>query len=56
MSYRIWPTRVLSTSLTRGLLPSDDGEKRIVQPYAIAALFVFEDGELAYDEMVGDED
>ncbi len=45
----------VSTGLTRGLLPGDNGE-RIVQPHAIAALFVYEAVKLAYDEMVGDED
>ncbi|MFJ7934289.1 DUF2529 family protein [Sporosarcina sp. NPDC096371] len=45
----------ISTGLTRGLLPSDTGE-RIVQPHAMAALFVYEAVKLAYDEMVSDED
>ena len=45
----------VSTGLTRGLLPGDNGE-RIVQPHAIAALFVYEAVKLAYDEMVADED
>ncbi|WP_203248432.1 DUF2529 family protein [Sporosarcina beigongshangi] len=45
----------ISTGLTRGLLPGDDG-KRIVQPHAIAALFVYEGVKLAYDEMISDED
>ncbi len=45
----------LSTGLTRGLLPGDDGE-RIVQPHALSALFVYEAVKIAYDEMVSDED
>jgi hypothetical protein len=45
----------VSTGLTRGLLPGDNGE-RIVQPHAMAALFVYEAVKLAYDEMVTDED
>lgn len=44
----------VSTGLTRGLLPGDNGE-RIVQPHAIAALFVYEAVKLAYDEMISDE-
>ncbi|NYF23473.1 DUF2529 family protein [Sporosarcina sp. JAI121] len=45
----------ISTGLTRGLLPDDKGG-RIVQPHALAALFVYEAVKLAYDEMVSDED
>ncbi|WP_342508434.1 DUF2529 family protein [Sporosarcina sp. FSL K6-2383] len=45
----------VSTGLTRGLLPGENGE-RIVQPHAIAALFVYEAVKLAYDEMISDED
>ena len=45
----------VSTGLTRGLLPGDNGE-RIVQPHAIAALFVYEAVKLAYDEMISGED
>ncbi|WP_318616981.1 DUF2529 family protein [Sporosarcina sp. YIM B06819] len=45
----------VSTGLTRGLLPGDNGE-RIVQPHAMAALFVYEAVKLAYDEMIEDED
>ncbi len=45
----------VSTGLTRGLLPGEDGE-RIVQPHSLAALFVYEAVKLAYDEMVSDED
>lgn len=45
----------ISTGLTRGLLPGDDGE-RIVQPHALAALFVYEAVKLAYDEMISEED
>ncbi len=44
----------LSTGLTRGLLPGDNGD-RIVQPHALAALFVYEAVKIAYDEMVLDE-
>ena len=43
----------ISTGLTRGLLPSDDGE-RVLQPHALAALFVYEAVKLAYDEMLSD--
>lgn len=45
----------VSTGLTRGLLPGDNGE-RIVQPHAMASLFVYEAVKLAYDEMLSDED
>ncbi|WP_329958770.1 DUF2529 family protein [Sporosarcina sp. G11-34] len=45
----------ISTGLTRGLLPSDSGE-RIVQPHAFAALFIYEAVKVAYDEMLSDED
>ncbi len=45
----------ISTGLTRGLLPGDDGE-RIVRPHALAALFVYEAVKIAYDEMILDED
>ena len=45
----------ISTGLTRGLLPDDNGE-RIVQPHALAALFVYEAVKLAYDEMIADEE
>ena len=45
----------ISTGLTRGLLPGDDGE-RIVQPHALSALFVYEAVKIAYDEMILDED
>ena len=41
----------ISTGLTRGLLPGDDGE-RIVQPHALAALFIYEAVKIAYDEML----
>lgn len=44
----------VSTGLTRGLLPGENGE-RIVQPHAMAALFVYEAVKLAYDEMIADE-
>ncbi|WP_438298661.1 DUF2529 family protein [Sporosarcina sp. FA15] len=45
----------ISTGLTRGLLPGDDGE-RIVQPHALSALFVYEAVKIAYDEMILDKD
>jgi hypothetical protein len=45
----------ISSGLTRGLLPTDDGE-RIVQPHALGALFVYEAVKIAYDEMVLDDD
>ena len=45
----------LSTGLTRGLLPGDNGE-RIVQPHALSALFVYEAVKIAYDEMILDKD
>lgn len=45
----------VSTGLTRGLLPGENGE-RIVQPHGMAALFVYEAVKLAYDEMLADED
>ncbi|MBO0588755.1 DUF2529 family protein [Sporosarcina sp. E16_8] len=45
----------ISTGLTRGLLPGDDGE-RIVQPHALSALFVYEAVKITYDEMILDED
>ncbi|WP_253724394.1 DUF2529 family protein [Sporosarcina sp. HYO08] len=43
----------LSTGLTRGLLPGVDGE-RIVQPHALAALFIYEAVKMAYDEILMD--
>ena len=43
-------TTYIEIGLTRGLLPGDDGE-RIVQPHALAALFVYEAVKIAYDEM-----
>lgn len=44
----------ISTGLTRGLLPGENGE-RIVQPHALAALFIYEAVKIAYDEMLIDE-
>ena len=41
MNLQIWPIHIFRLDLTRGLLPGDDGE-RIVQPHALAALFVYE--------------
>lgn len=47
-------TTAVSTGLKKGLLPGPDGT-RIVQPHALAALFVFETVKLAMDEMLRDE-
>lgn len=44
----------ISTGLMRGLLPGDDG-KRILQPHALANLFIYEAVKIAYDEMLVDE-
>jgi hypothetical protein len=44
----------IPTGLTKGLLPGDDGQ-RIVQPHALAALFIYEAVKIAYDEMLSDE-
>lgn len=46
-------TTYISTRLTRGLLPGENGE-RIVQPHAMVALFVYEAVQIAYDEMLAD--
>lgn len=43
----------ISTRLTKGLLPGDDGA-RIVQPHGLAALFIYEAVKIAYDEMLTD--
>lgn len=43
----------ISTRLTRGLLPGDDG-RRIVQPHGLAALFIYEAVKISYDEMLTD--
>lgn len=43
----------ISTGLTRGLLPGEMGE-RIVQPHALAALFVLEAVKLIYNEILED--
>ncbi|QTD43508.1 DUF2529 family protein [Sporosarcina sp. Te-1] len=45
----------IPTGLTKGLLPGPTGE-RIVQPHALAALFIYEAVKMAYDEMVMDKD
>ncbi|WP_153720826.1 DUF2529 family protein [Sporosarcina cascadiensis] len=45
----------ISTGLKKGLIPGPDGE-RIVQPHALAALFVYEAVKLSLDEMLGDDD
>lgn len=45
----------LSTGLLRGLLPGEDGE-RIVEPHALAALFIYEAVKISYDEMIDDAD
>lgn len=47
-------TTYISTSLTKGLLPGEDGE-RFVEPHALAALFIYEAVKMAYDEMLADE-
>lgn len=47
-------TTYISTGLLKGLLPGEDGE-RIVQPHALAALFIYEAVKMAYDEMLMDE-
>lgn len=44
----------ISTGLLRGLLPGEGGE-RIVEPHALAALFIYEAVKIAYDEMLLDE-
>lgn len=46
-------TTYISTGVTRGLLPGDDG-KRYVQPHALAGLFIYEAVKIAYDEMLAD--
>lgn len=43
----------ISTGLLRGLLPGEDGE-RIVEPHALAALFIYEAVKISYDEMLMD--
>ena len=48
-------TTYISTGLTRGLLPGEDGN-RIVEPQALAALFIYEAVKISYDEMVLEED
>ena len=47
-------TTYISTGLTKGLLPGEDGN-RIVYPHAIANLFIYEAVKIAYDEMLGDD-
>lgn len=47
-------TTYIATGLTRGLLPGEDGE-RIVEPQALAGLFIFEAVKISYDEMVLEE-
>lgn len=44
----------ISTGILRGLLPGEDGE-RIVEPHALAALFIYEAVKISYDEMLIDE-
>lgn len=48
-------TTYISTGITRGLLPGDNGE-RIVFPHALAALFIYEAVKMAYHEMLSDYD
>lgn len=43
----------IATGLVKGLLPGENGE-RIVQPHALAALFIYEAVKLAYDEMLAE--
>lgn len=43
----------ISTGLLRGLLPGENGE-RIVEPHALAALFIYEAVKISYDEMLED--
>ncbi len=45
----------ISTGLKKGLIPGPNGE-RIVQPHALAALFVYEAVKLSLDEMLADDD
>lgn len=45
----------ISTNLTKGLIPGPTGE-RIVQPHALAALFVYEAVKMALDEMMAEEE
>ncbi|AXI01115.1 DUF2529 family protein [Sporosarcina sp. PTS2304] len=45
----------ISTGLKKGLLPGPTGE-RIVQPHALATLFIYEAVKLSLDEMLADED
>ena len=47
-------TTYISTGLTRGLLPGDDGN-RYVEPHALAALFIYEAVKISYDEMIEDD-
>lgn len=44
----------ISTGLTKGLLPGDNGE-RIVQPHVLANLFIYEAVKMAYNEMLADD-
>lgn len=44
----------ISTGLTRGLLPGENGE-RIVQPHALGALFVYEAVKMEYDALLDEE-
>ncbi len=41
------------TGITKGLLPDDEGQ-RIIQPHALAALFVYEAVKMEYDEIMKD--
>ncbi|PIC64697.1 hypothetical protein CSV79_04875 [Sporosarcina sp. P13] len=45
----------ISTGLKKGLLPGPTGE-RIVQPHALAALFIYEAVKLSLDEMLEDDE
>ena len=46
-------TSYISTGLLRGILPGENGE-RIVQPHALASLFIYEAVKISYDEMTID--
>lgn len=46
-------TTYLATGITKGLLPGPDGN-RIVEPHAMAALFLYEAVKLELDEMLAD--
>ncbi|MEK3973838.1 MULTISPECIES: DUF2529 family protein [unclassified Psychrobacillus] len=45
----------ISLKITKGLLPADDGS-RLVQPHALAGLFIYEAVKLQLDEMIKGEE